>query len=180
MTTLLGTKASVLSTSTGEHWWCNGQHCCLPSSRSGFDSRPMHSFFFFLFFYTFHKPVHVLNWFFRFGSAENLHIWWPWWRNRGNFNMHKSLIPLESSSSDSCWKYTNLQCKGLIILVAPIRLWIKVCTSRGPRPKTNPSTDHFQYTRRMRSADKTTFAQHHKMTQTDYTPSIIWPHSETF
>ena len=23
------------------HWWCNGQHCCLPSSRSGFDSRPM-------------------------------------------------------------------------------------------------------------------------------------------
>ena len=46
MTTLLGTKASILSISTGEHWWCNGQHCCLPSSRSGFDSRPMHSFFF--------------------------------------------------------------------------------------------------------------------------------------
>ena len=30
-----------------ERWWCNGQHCCLPSSRSGFDSRPTHIFFFF-------------------------------------------------------------------------------------------------------------------------------------
>ena len=28
-------------------WWCNGQHCCLPSSRSGFDSRPTHTFTFF-------------------------------------------------------------------------------------------------------------------------------------
>ena len=28
-----------------ERWWCNGQHCCLPSSRSGFDSRPTHIFF---------------------------------------------------------------------------------------------------------------------------------------
>ena len=49
MTTLLRTKAFILPTSTGEHWWCNGQHCCLPSSRSGFDSRPMHTFFFFFF-----------------------------------------------------------------------------------------------------------------------------------
>ena len=30
-----------------KRWWCNGQHCCLPSSRSGFDSRPTHVFCFF-------------------------------------------------------------------------------------------------------------------------------------
>ena len=24
--------------------WCKGQHCCLPSNRSGFDSRPTHIF----------------------------------------------------------------------------------------------------------------------------------------
>lgn len=26
-------------------WWCNGQHWCLPSIRSGFDSRPSQTFF---------------------------------------------------------------------------------------------------------------------------------------
>ena len=30
-----------------KRWWCNGQHCCLPSSRSGFVSRPTHVFCFF-------------------------------------------------------------------------------------------------------------------------------------
>ena len=29
-----------------ERWWCNGQHWCLPSIRSGFDSRPSHIFFY--------------------------------------------------------------------------------------------------------------------------------------
>ena len=26
--------------------WCSGQHCCLPSSRHGFDSRRTHNYFF--------------------------------------------------------------------------------------------------------------------------------------
>ena len=28
----------------GKRWWCNGQHWCLPSIRSGFDSRPSQFF----------------------------------------------------------------------------------------------------------------------------------------
>ena len=28
-----------------KRWWCNGQHWCLPSIRSGFDSRPSQTFF---------------------------------------------------------------------------------------------------------------------------------------
>ena len=50
-TTLSMKQNPVLCTfSLWKHWWCNGQHCCLPSSRSGFDSRPMHIFFFPLLF----------------------------------------------------------------------------------------------------------------------------------
>ena len=29
-----------------ERWWCNGQHWCLPSIRSGFDSRPSQTFYY--------------------------------------------------------------------------------------------------------------------------------------
>ena len=39
------TRPDQISESRG---WCNGQHCCLPSSRSGFNSRATHRFFFFL------------------------------------------------------------------------------------------------------------------------------------
>ena len=35
-----------------ERWWCNGQHRCLPSSGSGFDSPPTHSFYKYLLNYT--------------------------------------------------------------------------------------------------------------------------------
>ena len=46
-------KVDLLFFYISKRWWCNGQHCCLPSSRSGFDSRPTHCFFFFysLFFF---------------------------------------------------------------------------------------------------------------------------------
>ena len=51
------------------HWWCNGQHCCLPSSRSGFDSRPMQLIFFifFLFAHQAHLSTSVLVRAFAFG-----------------------------------------------------------------------------------------------------------------
>ena len=56
--TLRGTKASVVHVLVDRHWWCNGQHCCLPSSRSGFDSRPMHNFFFPLLFPIYYWRIH--------------------------------------------------------------------------------------------------------------------------
>ena len=33
-----------LTSRTRKRWWCNGQHWCLPSIRSGFDSRPSQTF----------------------------------------------------------------------------------------------------------------------------------------
>ena len=48
---ILNTFCSVLTTYFTRHqvfsmrWWCNGQHSCLPSSWSGFDSRSSHFLF---------------------------------------------------------------------------------------------------------------------------------------
>ena len=34
-----------LNFDSAKRWWCNGQHWCLPSIRSGFDSRPSQTFY---------------------------------------------------------------------------------------------------------------------------------------
>ena len=46
-----GLPSLQLSSSVCLRRWCKGQHCCLPSNRSGFDSRPTHSVQFILLLY---------------------------------------------------------------------------------------------------------------------------------
>ena len=64
--------------------WCNGQHCCLPSSRSGFDSRLTHIFFFPFFsllWYTFFFSACV---FFFFLPSYHFFVYFIGdWRERG-------------------------------------------------------------------------------------------------